>query len=239
MDWLTKRPIAHRGLHSTDAALPENSTGAFQAAIAGGYPIELDVRLSRNGQVVVFHDDGLLRLTGDPRTVAQCSLEELQGLRLLGTAMTIPTMTEVLDLVGGAVPVMIELKNNEAPGPLEERLLAVLRGYSGDYAVQSFNPLSLGWFTQNAPEIPRGQLSGSLDDLVLDDRLKTLLRDLSFRQMNQPHFIAYELGALPHPAASAARSEGLPLIAWTVRSAADLENARAVADNFIFESVVP
>lgn len=239
MDWLRQRPIAHRGLHNAPAGLPENSTGAFQAAIAAGHPIELDVRLSRDGQVVVFHDDGLQRLTGDPRTVAQCSLEELRALRLLGTTMTVPTMSQVLDLVGGAVPILIELKNNEAPGPLEESLLAALEGYHGEYAVESFNPLSLAWFTQNAPVIPRGQLSGSLKDPVLDDRLKTLLRDLSFRGMNRPHFIAYELAALPYPAAGAARSDGLPLIAWTVRSAADLQKARALADNFIFESLTP
>lgn len=213
--------------------------GAFEAAMAAGYPIELDVRLSRDGRVVVFHDEGLQRLTGDHRSVAECSVEELQDLRLGRSAMTIPALSQVLDQVGGAVPILIELKNNDAPGLLEDRLLAALQGYPGDHAVTSFNPLSLAWFTQNAPDIPRGQLSGSFQDSALDDRLKALLRDLSFLEMNHPHFIAYELGALPYPAASAARSSGLPLIAWTVRSAADLAKARVVADNFIFESVAP
>jgi glycerophosphoryl diester phosphodiesterase len=237
--WLRSRPIAHRGLHDAAAGRPENSLPAFLAARESGYPVELDVRLSADGKVVVVHDDRLERLTGVDVAVAGSSLASLQSLRLLGTGTTIPTLAEVLALLEGRVPLLIEIKNSEAPGPLEEALLADLDGYDGPNAVQSFNPLSLAWFRERAPGIPRGQLSGSFSDTVLDDGLRELLVGLRFNEMTEPAFIAYELGCLPHPAASAARAAGLPLIAWTVRTPEDLARAREHADNVIFESVLP
>lgn len=239
MDWLTDRPIAHRGLHDAGQGRPENSRGAFQAAVQARFPIELDVRLSADQEMVVFHDDTLQRLTGHPGGVHECRLPELRALRLAGTHWAIPTMGEVLDEVGGAVPILIELKNNDAPGVLEERLASLLRQYPGPHAVQSFNPLSLGWFTQHEPDILRGQLSGSFSDSTLDEGVKTLLRDISFSELNNPHFIGYQLSALPHPPVSAARAAGRPVIAWTIRTPAEAQLAATLADNFIFEGFLP
>lgn len=239
VDWLRNHPIAHRGLHDAAGGRPENSLPAFEAAARAGYAIELDVRLTRDREVVVFHDDRLQRLTGDPGAVAQRTLAELGHLRLQGGPSVIPTLTQVLDLLDGAVPLLIEIKNTDAPGPLEEHLLATLEGYHGEVAVQSFNPLSLAWFAEHAPAIVRGQLSGSFAGSDLDEALCVLLRDLQFNEMTRPAFVAYELAALPYPAATAARDAGLPLIAWTVRTPADLEKARAVADNIIFEAIDP
>ncbi len=239
MDWIRAAPIAHRGLHDATRGRPENSLAAFEAAAEAGYPVEFDVRLTSDGVVVVFHDDNLLRMTGCKREVGACSLGELAGLGLGGTGERIPTLTEALDLVDGRVPLFIELKNYAAPGPLEEAAAAELQAYRGRWAVGSFNPMSLGWFKEHVPDVHRGQISGSLADSDLHGDLKAALSNLAMNGLSEPHFVGYELDALPHPAVTAAREGGLPIVAYTVRTDADRRKAADVADNFIFEGIRP
>ncbi|MCK4776024.1 MAG: glycerophosphodiester phosphodiesterase, partial [Candidatus Krumholzibacteria bacterium] len=151
MDWLIETPIAHRGLHDADTGVPENSLAAFEAARDAGYPIELDVRPLRDGEVAVFHDEDLERLTGRAAQLENQDSTSIKSFQLAGTDQTIPLLTEAFDVIGGRVPLLIELKNFGIPGRLETAVRAALQSYNGRFAVQSFNPFSMGWFKAHAP----------------------------------------------------------------------------------------
>src|SRR5262245_32040668 len=166
LDWIVTRPIAHRGLH--DATSPENSLAAFERACAYGYPLELDVQLTADGEAAVVHDQDLAHATGEPGLVRSMAYEQIRRARLFGTDQHVPTLDEVLDLVDGRVPVLIEIKNIGGVGGLEPRVLTAVRRYRGAAAVQSFNPVSMRYFRLHAPEIPRGQISGLYRDVDLD-----------------------------------------------------------------------
>ncbi len=236
--WLKDQPVAHRGYHSREGnGPPENSRAAFEAAIERGYAIELDVRLSADGQVVVFHDSTFDRLIGREGDAHHHTAAEMGAMNILGSSETIPTLKDVLALVGGRVPILIELKGlgPEHVGPLEAAVLELLRDYEGAVAVQSFNPYSMGWFAAHAPEIPRGQISESFIGEKVDWYRAYLLRNLLLNSVSRPHFIAYDVRSLDHWAPQQARTEGLALLTWTVQDDAQLARARALADNIIFE----
>ena len=231
--WLGGAPIAHRGLH--DASTPENSRESFRKAIAQGYGIEIDVLLSSDGKVVVFHDRNLDRMTGLDKDVDSLCWEQLSALRLLETDEGIPTLKDVLDLVQGQVPLLIEIKNEGAVGELEAAVIRDLKGYSGDFAVQAFNPFSLQYFKTHAPDITRGQLSGSFKGHPLVFYKKFLLRNLLMNSISSPSFVAYETKALPAWFAKRLRSKGLYLLTWTVEDMEGYNEAVKVYDNVIFE----
>lgn len=235
--WIDNRPIAHRGLH--DAARPENSIAAFEAAAHAGYPIELDVHRTRDGGVVVFHDDTLARMTGSDGRVADTKLAELERLRLLDSDERVPTLERALEAIDGRVPVVIELKNDGKVGPLEQLVLRSIRSYRGEAAVQSFNPLSMAWFRDIAPELTRGLLASSFADTTLPRYQKFLLRRLLLAPLSRPHYIGYALGCLPYWPVDVARRLGITVVAWTVRTPAQMQRASNLADNFIFEGVRP
>lgn len=235
MDWITARPIAHRGLHRGQT-VPENSLRAFEAAIAQGYPIEMDIQLLADGELVVFHDKTLVRLTGQPGTLGEQTLATLKQYRLYQTDQTIPSLTEALDLIRGQVPVLIEIKNEGRVGALEQALLKVLAQYQGEFAVQSFNPLSLQWFKHHAPHIRRGQLSSSVGWEPAPWHLALAHSNLLFNWASQPHFIAYDLRSLPKLSTTVAKCAfHIPLITWTVRNPSDQAKAQHCADNYIFD----
>ena len=235
--WLTHKPIAHRGLH--DPSAPENTMAAFDRAVAAGLPIELDVHLSRDGEIVVFHDDTLDRLTGQSGPVSERDWSELRTMTVAGTDERIPSLPEVFDRVAGRVPIVVEIKNRGRAGPLELAVASLLRSARGRFTVQSFNPWTLLWFRQHAPEHPRGLLSTDFTDETLPPHEKLLLQHLVPALFVRPAYIGYDLRCLPHWAPSMARAFGLPLLAWTIRSEAELARAREVADNVIFESIDP
>ncbi|HIK19247.1 MAG TPA: glycerophosphodiester phosphodiesterase [Leptolyngbyaceae cyanobacterium M33_DOE_097] len=233
--WLIDRPIAHRGLHQ-NCSIPENSIAAFEAAIAQNYPIELDVQLIADGELAVFHDVALHRLTGAQGSIFEQTLASLKSLRLLGTDETIPSLGQVLHFVDGRVPLLIELKNEGAAGKPEAALLSQVSGYQGLFAIQSFNPCSLQWFQHNAPHILRGQLAGNFKGVPLAWYKKQLLSNLLLNWASRPHFIAYDVRALPNlPTLLSHRIFNLPLLAWTIRSDRDRQWALKYADNFIFD----
>lgn len=239
MRWISSVPIAHRGLHSGNAACPENSLPAFEAALLGGYAIELDVHLSADGQVVVFHDDDLERMTGQRAPIARRSWREIRRLRLLGTGHGVPSLEEVVDLVGGKVPLLVEIKDQGRLRALCAASLACLRHGRGPVAVQSFNPYAMGWFARHAPQVPRGQISGDFRGEDLAFYKKFLLERLLLNRVSRPHFIAYDHRALPHRRVARARSRGLPVLAWTVRSEHEAARALKYSDNVIFEGFRP
>lgn len=137
---------AHRGLHTKDKTVPENSLPAFRAAAEAGYGVELDIQLSRDGQVVVFHDDTLDRVCGVHGRVDEFTFEELRGMRLCGTQETIPLLTEVFEVMGGRTPMIIELKTGRRNDELCEKGLALMRAYNGPYCIESFDPRIVRWF---------------------------------------------------------------------------------------------
>ncbi|MGB3202032.1 MAG: glycerophosphodiester phosphodiesterase family protein [Nodosilinea sp.] len=227
MEWITTRPVAHRGLHQ-GTAVPENSLAAFEAAIAANHPIELDVQLLADGHLAVFHDRDLKRLTGYKGRIADQTLGDLGEFRLFGTDQTIPSLAATLACIGGRVPLLIEIKNEKKVGPPERALVKTLAGYRGEFAVQSFNPRSLQWLRYQAPTIARGQLASKPQPFLRSHLL------LSWA--SAPHFIAYNVKALPTLSTTLARHHfNRPLLAWTVRSQNDLERASQYADNYIFD----
>lgn len=237
--WLRERPVAHRGLHELEKGIPENSLAAFDAAIANHYAIELDVHLSADGEVIVFHDDTLRRATGIDGSIHEQPAATLSGLKLFDTDETIPTLADVLALVDGRVPLLIELKTTRAVGELERQTLRLVSQYAGPFAIQSFDPLRVAWLRNNAPQICRGQLSGRLKKAKLPHYKRLVLRNLLLTPWTRPHFIAYEVGALPQWNAQLHRRLGIPVLAWTVRSESDYRRSQRWADNAIFETIRP
>ncbi|WP_198805289.1 glycerophosphodiester phosphodiesterase family protein [Leptolyngbya sp. BL0902] len=235
MDWITARPIAHRGLHQ-GKTVPENSLLAFDAAIAQGFPIEMDIQLLADGELAVFHDKTLDRLTGQPGIIHHQTLASLKHYRLYDTDERIPSLAEALDVIDGRVPALIEIKNEGRVGALERALLKTLTHYQGEFAVQSFNPLSLQWFKHHAPHIQRGQLSSAIGWEPAPRHLALAHSNLLFNWASQPHFIAYDLRSLPKLSTTVAKCAfHIPLITWTVRSPSDQAKAQSCADNYIFD----
>jgi glycerophosphoryl diester phosphodiesterase len=223
------RPFAHRGLHGN--GIVENSRAAFAAAVAGGFGIELDVQLSRDGEAMVFHDYELDRLTGAHGPVADRSAAELGQIRLGGAEETIPTLAEALAVVDGA-PLLIEVK---APDrhvrPLCGAVARALATYIGPVGVMSFNPEVPHWFGRDA--------GGPLRGLVVTEQGKGKWRGRIERNLAlwraRPDFLAYDIRDLPSETSAFARFEGRPVFTWTVRSDADRARAAEHADQIIFE----
>ena len=237
MDWLTARPIAHRGLHSE--SVPENSLPAFETAIDAGYPIECDVRLTADGVPVVFHDSSLERLTGRTEFVEETPFEALAECTLLDTTASIPSFEDVLSLVDGSVPLLVELKNTGRPGQLESAVATRLDDYSGAFAVQSFNPLVVNWFRTHRPEWSRGQLASFFDEKDSGFLRRNAMKRLLPNVYTRPDFIGYNHENLPYPPVSRSRARDTPVLAWTVRSEVQHERVEPFADNVIFEHFRP
>jgi glycerophosphoryl diester phosphodiesterase len=229
--WLRATQFAHRGLHG--ANLPENSPAAFAAAIARGLGIECDVQKSSDGQAMVFHDWELDRLTGETGPLADRSAQQLGRITLSGGTDTIPTLRQVLDQVGGKVPLLIEVKSR-TDRPVAALCLAVrrvLEGYRGPHAVMSFDPRVGRWFRRHSPMTVRGLIVTEEDDKALIGRVRRHV----WLWFAQPDFLAYDVRDLPSRFAASQRARGILLTTWTVRSPELLERARMYADAPIAE----
>lgn len=244
LKWLI-RPIAHRGLHDAASGIIENTASAFQAALDAGYAIETDVQVSADGEAMVFHDALLDRLTSARGAVATRSAAELGRIPFTGTSDRMQTLPELLDQVAGRVPLVIEIKSNwENQGPLERRIAEHLSQYDGPAALMSFDPLSVAAFSSAAPQAPRGLVAERFDDPRYWSRFSALrrfsMRHLANAFIAKPHFIAYDIRALPAMAPLAARHLcRLPLLTWTVRTQAERSRAKRWADAMIFEGFRP
>ena len=229
--WISAQAYAHRGLHGT--GVPENSPSAFTAAIERGMGIELDVQRSIDGQAIVFHDRELDRLTGESGPLEELTAAQLGAIRLTGGEDTIPTLRQVLDQIGGKVPLLIEVKS-QRDMRVPSVCLAVLRvleGYQGPHAVMSFDPRVSKWFMRYAPLTIRGLVITEENDHTLLSRLR---RRLSLWSAS-PQFLAYDIRDLPSRFAAAQRKRGLPVVTWTVRSPELLARAELHADAPIAE----
>jgi glycerophosphoryl diester phosphodiesterase len=244
------RPIAHRGLHDLGAGRIENTLPAFQAAMDRGYGIECDLQPASDGTPMVFHDEVMDRLMEAGGRLIDRSPEELSRLRYKGQDTRIATYEELLALVNGRVPLLVEVKSDwgpPAPGFLE-RIADLTSAYKGPVALMSFDPQVMARFAELIPAIPRGIVSGSYRPVREDDwwadklsptrryRLRHLLESGPVR----PSFFAYEVGALRAPVVRFARAVmGLPIFSWTVRTPQDRSEAAKWADATIFEGFEP
>lgn len=232
------RYYAHRGLHNAERGCPENSLAAFRAAAEKGYGVELDVQLSQDGQVIVFHDDTLDRVCGVHGNVADYPLSRLREMRLLQTTETIPLLTEVLDVLSGrAGPLIVELKTGRHNQELCAKTLALLRHYPGVFCIESFDPRIVRWFRKNAPEIFRGQLAqpASFYLPLFSKSVARLLAGCRFSFLNRPDFIAWRIGPVSRRIHRLCHGNRL-LIGWTSHQA---EQDAPGYDSIIFESCFP
>lgn len=243
LDWLIERPIAHRGLHGN--GIVENTLGAAIAAVEGNYGIEVDLQLSADGEVMVFHDATLDRLTDATGPFAARSTAELKRVALRSSTERIPTLQELLAAVAGRTPLILELKS-EWKG--DERLAAqvarVLAGYAGPVAAMSFDPQLLLALQKYAPGLPRGIVAERYYDdpgwNPLPPRRRFVLGNLLHIPRTKPHFVAYDVHDLPAVAPVFARHLlGMKLLAWTVRTDAERRRAHWWANQMIFEGFRP
>ncbi|MCB1484234.1 MAG: glycerophosphodiester phosphodiesterase [Hyphomicrobiaceae bacterium] len=241
------RPIAHRGLHNAKKAIVENTLPAFEAAIAKGYGIECDLRPAAGGLPIVFHDETLDRLVRGKGAVSKLEVRDLKTLSYKGCDTHILTYSDLLDLVGGKVPLLVEIKSEWNPPDRSflSRVAKLSQSYKGPLALMSFDPDVMTMLRELAPKVPRGIVSGSYAghgwwQKKLSKSRAHDLRDLLLSAPADPQFYAYQVGALPTPVTRYVREVcGLALFTWTVRTAKDRSKAARWADAPIFEGFEP
>ncbi len=222
LTFLKTNLIAHRGLHNS--LYPENSMEAFKRAIRKNYSIELDVHLTKDKEVVVFHDDYLKRMTGIDKKIKDCTYEELKKYTLKNTNDKIPLFKDVLLLINGKVPLIVELKNDKRVGTLEKEVAKLLDSYSGCFAVKSFRVRSVLWFALKKKDYIRGQL----------------LKDntwLFTHHFTNPDFISYNIKKLPNRKVTKCKKRTL-LLGWTVRNKKEYNRLKEYCDNLICEDFI-
>lgn len=237
----TRWMYAHRGLWNSTLGIPENSLPAFAGAVEAGYAIELDVQITKDNRLVVFHDDTLERMCGVRGRVSSFTLRELKEFRLKDTCFSIPEFREVLEIVKGRVPLLIEIKLPTHNTRTCMILNHELKKYEGKYCIESFNSLALRWFRRHRPGIVRGQLS---DRFRKSDGVNLILRFLAARLMlnwvGRPDFIAYNYRYADRLGLRLQRKLfRAPVFAWTVQNQPDWKECCRTFDTVIFDGFLP
>ena len=242
------RPIAHRGLHDRALGIIENSRTAFRRAIEQGFAIECDLQLTRDRMPVVFHDPVLDRLTGARGRVADIDAGELTMTPLRGSADTPMLFSDLLAMVAGRVPVIVELKRqNRGNLALARAAVGAAKGYEGPLAFKSFEPRLVAGVKKSGFEGPVGIIvdtgaadgSGARDTDSLSLARRMALRQLVHAPASQFDFVSCEHHALELPAIALLRRVGKKVMTWTIRSHADAAKALENADQIVFEGFVP
>lgn len=236
-----KKYFAHRGLHDNESDAPENSMAAFRKAVEAGYGIELDVHVTLDGIPVVFHDSKLERMCGVGGEITDCTYEQLQQYTLGNSKERIPKLEDVLLMVNGRVPLIVEIKSDKTDVACCGVIDKMLRGYDGEYCIESFNPMVLWWFRRHHNEVVRGQLSTNFrKDGEFHNAVSFLMGHLLFNFLTKPDFIAYNHHFMQEPGRRICRKlYKNPAAAWTVRSEEELNRLRGEFDIYIFESFTP
>ena len=228
---------AHRGVFDNES-IPENSLAAFQEAIRLGVGIEFDIHRTADGEVVVFHDATLTRMCGDPRKITEMTLKELQTMSLLNTAEKIPTLEEVLELVGDRVPLVVELKGENSDTSLCDAAMPILEKYGGRYCIESFNPLLVARYGKLAPHVMRGVLVTKYKRDGEDrGALGFVLQNLLLNFLARPDFIAARHLYGRYFPTWLCRKLGAATVAWTIRTRQEYDAARSDFDAYIVENV--
>ncbi|TNC71828.1 glycerophosphodiester phosphodiesterase family protein [Rubellimicrobium roseum] len=237
------RPIAHRALHDRALGRPENGRAAIRAAVEAGYGIECDLQLSADGVAMVFHDEALMRLTGETGLVAERTAADLGRLRLKGSDEGIPTFAELLALVAGRVPLLVEVKDQTGvlgpvEGVLEEATARTLKGYEGPVALMSFNPHSVMALRDLAPDVPRGLTTDAFEAGAwpgLTEAACARLREIPDYEEACACFVSHDWRDLWRPRVAELKAAGAALLCWTIRSPEEERQGRRIADNVTFE----
>lgn len=231
---------AHRGLHTNEGGVPENSPAAFTAAVKAGYGVELDIQFTADRQIVVFHDNDLKRMCGIDRRVDELTYAELSKLRLLDSNQHIPLLSEVLEILDGAT-LLCEIKamHSYTDTSLCAAALPLLNGYKGAVCIESFNPFMVRWFRKHAPHYIRGILSKKFDKGEVAAALRLPLSSLFTNWLCRPDFIAYQHTDHRQPLFRLCRLFRPMTVAWTVRSPAEAKEAKKRFDTVIFEEYLP
>lgn len=237
-----RSPIAHRALHDRARRRIENSASAIRAARAAGYGIEIDLQLSADGVAMVFHDEDLGRLTGEAGPLNARSAAELGRIKLAGSDDTIPTFAQVLSLIGGAVPLLVEIKDqtltmSQTDGRLEQATARDLQSYSGEVALMSFNPHSVAHMAGLCPMRPRGLTTSAYGDdwAPLSTATCDILREIPDYDRTHSSFISHEAQDLTRPRVAELKAQGAAILCWTIRSPEAEAEAREIAHNITFE----
>lgn len=239
MEYFKGFKYAHRGLYNNED-IPENSMLAFSKALDSGYGIELDVHLLKDGTLAVFHDGNLSRMTGQDSCIEALTRSELKKHRLIGTTEFIPQFSEVLALIDGKVPLLIELKSNKNVDKLCAAVNKILKDYDGKYTVQSFDPRCLRWFKKHSPDKVRGQIAqNSLKDkkIKVPVVLKLITTLLLFNFLTKPNYVSYRFEDRKNLSFKIAKGFwGIDCFVWTVRNKEDEAKANKENLNIIFEN---
>ncbi len=231
--WLLTKPIAHRGLWGNE--IVENSLSAYKNAIDNGYPIEIDLYSSVDGKLFCFHDQDLERMTGQKGNIFDKTSSELKSLSLGNSKEKIPSFDEVLSLIKGKVPLLIELKDQPNKNYVDS-VVDKLKCYKGEFAIQSFNPLYIKRVKKLAPFVLRGILGTKTHSNHLTFIKRKIVKNMLFNFMLKPDFISYSFEDLPLKKCKTTR---LPVIAWTITSESDYNRVKPFAKNIIFENFIP
>lgn len=233
---------AHRGLHDNKTDAPENSMKAFKMAVDAGYGIEMDIQLSKDGVPVVFHDFTLDRVCGKKGRVCDYTYEELQELKLCDSDERIPKFEDVLEMVDGRVPLIVEYKLLGYSTKVCVKGNELLSRYKGKYCIESFHPFALLWYRKNNKKIMRGQLSCSFrnDETHRRSPLDMVLANLLFNFLSKPDFIAYDHRDYRNKSRGICRYVyGGLAVAWTIKSQEELDARQEDFDMFIFDNFIP
>lgn len=240
-------PLAHRGLHDAAQGRIENAPQSIRAAVEAGYGIEIDIQPSADGVPMVFHDATLDRLTGESGPVAARSAQALSQVRLAGSTDTIPTLVEVLRMVGGRVPLLVEIKDQDGGlgpdvGSLQSAVAQALQGAPGALAVMSFNPHTIAAFATAAPQIPRGLVVDAFpasDWPTVPAHRRAELAEITDLSRIGGSFVSANRRDLTTTPIARLKAAGTPVLTWTIRSAQQEAEARTIADNITFEGYLP
>lgn len=227
------RIISHRGIHDNKEIF-ENTLEAFELAIKEDYIIELDIRLTKDKKIVVFHDINTKRITNKNMIIEESNYDELNNQNIIH----IPLMEEVLNLVNGKVPLLIEIKPNKNNGEIESLLVSLLKKYKGKYAIQSFSPKTLYWFKRNHPDILRGQLASKFKKTKISSIKKIILRNMLLNTITKPNFISYKYNELSLAQIKKYQKKKVRIIGWTITNEIEYNHYKKYYDNLICEKFI-
>lgn len=237
-DFLKNSLIAHRGLHNN--LFPENSIAAFNNAVSYNFGIELDISVLKDGTIICFHDNNLKRMTGLNQNLNNLSYDDIKDLKLNNTNETIPKFSDVLTLIDGRVPLLIEVKAHKGYKKSIKKIGELINNYSGDVAVFSFSPVVVKWFKKHYPNLIRGQITSYFNhNKKMPKLLKLFMKRMSFNKFTKPDFISYDNTNLPNKYADKALNKGIVVISYTARSNDEFKRIKSHYHNIVFEEFIP
>lgn len=240
LSWIQNNLIAHRGLYSKDQSIPENSMSSFRHALDKGYSIEFDINVLKDGTVLVFHDYNFKRISNDLKELRDVTYDQCKDFKLFDTDEKIPTLSQLLKLVKGKIPLLIELKPHGDVIFLCESFMKTIKDYQGVWAIFSFHPKVVAWFKKNYPDVIRGQISEYFkDDKNMNPVAKYLMKTMFFNRFTKPDFISYGIYDMPNKYLDRCMKKGITVISYAARSQQDFDFVKSHYHNTVFEFFEP